>query len=80
MNNDAKYRRLLNDLGLLIKEYALEAKRRSEDKEGEARAFYRGIVFGYVNVISLMQAQAGAFDIGLDEIRLADIDPEKHLI
>lgn len=79
MTESKKYQRYLGDLGQLVKEYALEAKEQAEGKTGEDRFFYMGIVFGYMNVINLMQHEARAFEIGLDELRLDDIDPERNL-
>jgi hypothetical protein len=80
MSEDMKYRNYLFDVGLLIKEKALEIKRKSSDDEGETRVFYRGQLFAYAEVISLMQQEADAFGIGLGELRLDDIEPEGDLI
>lgn len=80
LSNMSKYQLYLYDLGPLIKQYALEAKARAEEKQGEYHAFERGIVFGFMRVIGVMQHEARAFGIGLDELRLEDFDPEKELL
>ena len=80
MNDKSKYQRYLWDLGLLIKQYALEAKAQAEKSEGDDRKFQRGVVFGYMNVLGVMQDEARAFGIGLDELRLENFDPEKELL
>jgi len=80
MSEERKYRLYLYDLGLLIKENALKVKNKAKASEGEDRSFHRGILFGYAEVISLMQQEAEAFGIGLDEVRLDDIKPEGDLI
>lgn len=80
LSNMSKYQLYLYDLGLLIKQYALEAKARADEKQGEDRVFERGIVFGFMHVIGVMQDEARAFDIGLDELRLEGFDPERELL
>lgn len=80
MTDNDKYRLFLYDVGLLIKESALEAKAWEQDETGKANRFSRGVVYGHARVIKLLQQEAEAFDIGLDEIRLDDIEPEGDLI
>jgi len=80
MSEKSKYQLYLYDLGLLIKEYALQAKARANEKTGEDRAFERGIVFGYMNVMGVIQDEARAFGIGLDELQLDGFDPERELL
>jgi hypothetical protein len=70
----------LRDLGHLLKEDALEAKRDAEAASGEDAAFARGLSLAYYEVISLMQQQAWVFGIPLEEMSLADINPDKDLI
>src|SRR4029077_18329167 len=48
----------LRDLGHLLKEDALEAKRDAEAASGEDAAFARGRSLAYYEVISLMQQQS----------------------
>jgi len=80
MSEEQKYRLYLYDLGLLIKENALKVKDQTKASEDSERKFLRGILFGYAEVIGLMQQEAQAFGIGLDELRLDDIRPEGDLI
>lgn len=80
MSEDQKYRLYLQDLGLLIKENALKVKDQAKASMDTERKFLQGILYGYARVISLMQQEAEAFGIGLDELRLDDIKPEGDLI
>ena len=80
MSERSKYQLYLYDLGLLIKENALKVKDKAKTSEADDRKFLRGIVFGYAEVISLMQQEAQAFGIGLDELRLGDFDSERDLV
>lgn len=80
MTDKKTYQNFLYDLGLLIKEYALEASVQANKAKEDDRAFNRGIVFGFMRVISLMQDQARAFGIQLEELRLDDFDPERELL
>ena len=70
----------LTDLGQLLKEQALEAKRSKDSAQNDERAFELGRLMGYHEVISLMQQQATAFGIALEDVNLAGIDPEKDLL
>lgn len=79
--HECKYRYYLYDLGFLLKEDALEAKREREAAKGsEAYEFHNGRVMAYYEVITLMQQQAEGFDIPLEELRLEDVDPDRDLI
>jgi hypothetical protein len=81
-NNNEKYKNYLYDLGLLIKEEALEAKkaRDQEEKGSEGYIFEEGYLMAFHRVISLMQQQAEAFGIPLEDLRLHDIDPDQDLV
>ena len=79
MTGKDKYRRYLHDLGLLIKEYALETKAQRDSSKDEDRPFHTGMLLGYHAIVSLMQQQADAFGIGREELRLDDIKPDKDL-
>jgi hypothetical protein len=71
----------LRDLGDLLKRSALDARARQADSSAETdRAFERGRLTAYYEVVSLMQQQAIAFGIGLDELALDDIDPDRDLL
>ena len=67
------YKYYLLDLGVLLKEMALEAKKR---QTGE---FEMGYVSCFHRVLTLMQQQAEAFGIPLKEIGLEGIDPDVDL-
>lgn len=71
----------LFDLGLLIKERALEARRqRDESREGSSeREFNSGRVLAFNEVISIMQQQAEALGIPWSDLRLDDVEPDRDL-
>ncbi len=71
----------LFDLGLLIKERALEARRqRDELPQGSLeREFHSGRVVAFNEMISIMQQQAEGFGIPLSDLQLDDIDPDRDL-
>jgi hypothetical protein len=71
----------LFDLGLLIKERALEARRqRDESPQGSSeRDFHSGRVLAFNEVISIMQQQAEGLGIPLSDLRLDDIEPDRDL-
>ena len=70
----------LRDLGHLLKEDALEAKRDMDSASGDDATFAQGRRLAYYEVISLMQQQAWVFGIPLEEIGLADINPDNDLV
>ena len=74
------YGNYLFDLGRYVKELALSAKEQERSATESARQFSSGRLQGLYEVVSLMQQQAIAFDIPLEEIGLADVDPERDLI
>ena len=81
MKDTEKFRNYLLDLGQLIKESALEAIEEREKHRGQpAQEFYDGYVLGLHRIVSLMQQQAWVFGIPLEEIGLADINPDNDLV
>lgn len=80
MSSDSM-RLYLRDLGLLLKEKARGAKD-DESLAGDEqdRRFRAGRLMAFHEVISLMQQQARAFQIPLEELCLDDIDPERELL
>jgi hypothetical protein len=76
-----KHENYLFDLGLLLKERALEARRQRDElpEESPDRTFQSGRVIAFNEVISIMQQQAEGFDIPLSDLRLEDIDPDRDL-
>lgn len=67
----------LHDFGFLIKELALDAKKQSMEKNSE---FSAGYMMGFHRIVSLMQQQAEAFGLALEEIGLNGIDPDEDLV
>ena len=67
----------LRDLGVLIKELALDAKRQARDTGTD---FATGYMAGFHRVVSLMQQQADAFGISAESIGLHGIDPDEDLV
>lgn len=71
------YQNYLKDLGVLIREMALEAKQQVVEKDTD---FSTGYMAGFHRVVSLMQQQAEAFDISLEDIGLDGIDVDEDLV
>lgn len=71
------YQNYLKDLGVLIREMALEAKQQVVEKDTD---FSIGYMAGFHRVVSLMQQQAEAFDISLEDIGLDGIDADEDLV
>ncbi len=79
MTSIDKYKLYLEDLGVLLKEHALDAKERLLRSQGKEKEFDQGVLFAYYRILSMMQQQALAFDIDLGKIKLDDINPDKQL-
>ncbi len=81
MTHDA-YRLYMQEAISAIKERALEAREERPDKEKDApgHLFQSGRVLAFNEVVSILQQLAETFQIGLDEIHLDDIDPDRDLI
>ena len=71
------YKDYLQDLGILIKEMAFEAK---SDANDDGTDFSIGYMAGFHRIVSLMQQQAEAFGIPLDNIGLNGIDADADLV
>lgn len=67
----------LTDLIMLLKEDALEAKKRFIEEKND---YNSGYSFAYYEIISLMQQQAKAFQIDFKDLKLDDIDADKDLL
>ncbi len=76
------HRDYLFDLGLLVKERALEARRQREESPpgSSEREFRSGRVMAFNEVISIMQQQAEGLGIPLADLRLDDIVPDRDLL
>ena len=69
------------DLGVLVKEKALEAKTTKDKSSCEKDDDYHlGYLMAFYEIVSLMQQQAAVFDIDLAQLGLEDIDPESELL
>lgn len=76
------HKNYLQDLGQLIYELGIEAKEKRDqlDEGTEKYLLQTGRLQAFLEVISLMQDQAQAFDIPLEDIKLSEIDPYRELI
>jgi hypothetical protein len=73
------YADYLHDLGGLIRDLALAAKR-ERDGEGSSGGYSTGRMMAFHEVISLMQQQAIAFNIPFEALQLSGIDPERDIV
>ena len=74
------YKNYLLDLGDLAKEYALDAKKEYISSKGTEKEEYQsGYLMAMYTIVSLMQTQAKAFNISLEELKLSDIKAEDLL-
>jgi hypothetical protein len=76
--NEKTAQHYLLDLGTLLKEHAVTTRR--ESKADPSDSFALGRLMAYHEVISLMQQQARAFGLPLENLNLNDIDPERDLL
>lgn len=76
------FRLYLRDLGEIIRERALEAKKeKAAEKPGsDGELLQSGRLHAFNEVISIMQQQAAGFEIPLRELRLDGIDPDRDLV
>ncbi|MDI1433326.1 hypothetical protein [Polyangium sorediatum] len=70
----------LRDLGGLLKEMALRAKKEALSASEADRGFALGRLMAMHEVISLMQQQADAFGLDVKDIGLEEISPEQDLV
>lgn len=70
----------LGDLGYLIREAGEAVKDDVAAANEEDRLFEQGRQMAYYEVLSLMQQQANAFELPLDDIRLNGLDPERDVL
>jgi hypothetical protein len=71
------YENYIHDLGLIVKEMALDAKLHANQSGTD---FATGYMAGFHRIISLMQQQSEAFGIPLEKIGLDGIDPDEDLV
>ena len=72
------YKNYLRDLGLLIREQALDAHKGACSSPDDG--FKLGRRMSYYAITSLMLHQAEAFGISPNDIGLAGLDPDKDLL
>ena len=63
-----------------MREAGEQAKKDAASTRAEDKVFQQGRAMGYYEVLSLMQQQAVAFDLPLDDLALSGLDPERDLI
>ena len=79
--NDDKLKWYIQDLGVLLKEKAREAKISKDNSSKIGDASYEiGYLMAFYEVIDVMKQQAKAFNIEQEDIGLADIDVESELL
>jgi hypothetical protein len=75
------HRLYLYDLGFFLREAALDAKAARDAAAGmESEPFQGGKTLAYYEVLSLLIAQADAFDLPLEDLRLDGLDPDRDLL
>jgi hypothetical protein len=83
-SNGSAHRYYLMDLGQKVKERALEARKEKEATQGPEdagwREFHATRLLAYFEVVALMQEQAQAFGIPLEDLGLEDLDPFRDLL
>jgi len=79
MTEQNNYRLYLQTVGLFIKEDALKTKAELRDKTGSEKDFLLGKLLAYYEVVSTLRQHAAPLGIGLDELQMEDIEPDKHL-
>lgn len=81
MEHKCIFRDYIHDVGVLIKEYAIEAKMQRVEHAGKDDYLYKsGYNMALMTVLSLMQQQAVDFDIPFDLLGIGGIDPERDLL
>ncbi len=80
MTND-KYKNYFYDLGMLIKEKAIEAKTDKDLAIDTNDYDYKvGFLMAYNEIVSIMKQQADTFGIDQKDLSLNDICPEMELL
>ena len=71
----------LRDLGNLLREAAVDARRRHQEAAGsENESFEAGRSMAYYEVVSLLIDQAVAFEIPTEVLGLSGFDPDRDLL
>lgn len=77
---DERAQNYLHDLVRLVRDQALGARGDRDQAAALDIDFANGRLMAYHEVVSLMQEQAEAFGIGLHELGLDTISPERDLL
>lgn len=80
MTDAETYRVYLQTVVEFIKEDALNERDLAKNSTGEDRVYHRGVQFGFYSVLSTLRQHAPPLGITLEEISLADLDPDKELL
>jgi hypothetical protein len=70
----------LLDLGQVLRQAGEATQRDVAVATDEDRPFQEGRRMAYIEVLSLMQQQARAFDLSLHDLSLDGLDPERDLL
>jgi len=80
MTDAETYRLYLRTAIDFIKEDAFQERDLADRSDWEDRVYHRGVLFGFYSVLSTLQQHAPPLGITLEEISLADLDPDKELL
>ena len=75
--HEGRYALYLRDLGAVLKERALEARKQRDTGRTD---FQSGRLIAYYEVLSTMRNQAEAFDLSTEDLNLHDLDPDRDLL
>ncbi|MCP4774497.1 MAG: hypothetical protein GY880_09680 [Planctomycetaceae bacterium] len=74
------YKHYLRDLGMLIREQALQARKDADSAAADDLPFQLGQSTSYYVVTTLMLQQADAFGLSPDDVGLAGLNPDQDLL
>ncbi len=81
MPADDTYKNYLRDLGYLVREYASEAKLKQDQGRGtDGQDFADGYLMGFHRIATLMEQQAEAFGIPLEDLAFEGFRPNDTLL
>jgi len=77
-NENLRY--YIKQISCLLKDNAKQAKLEADKPEEGRESYNNGYLMAYHEVIAIMKNQAPFFDLGQEDIGLADIEPERDLL
>jgi hypothetical protein len=78
---DDLHRLYLYDLGSFLRIAALEAKAACDAaRDTQSESLQCGRALAYYEVLSLLIAQAGAFELPIEDLHLEGLDPDRDLV